>query len=77
MARIYLVILPYDAPTLANLVIVVEDDVLEVEGVVDDGAGDVEDGADVHMPDRAARQDRVRLWGNGRFSDNKERDKKA
>ena len=45
MARIYLVILPYDAPTLANLVIVVEDEVLEVEGVVDDGAGDVEDGA--------------------------------
>ena len=56
MDRIYLVILLYDAATVTNLIIVVEDNILEVEGVVDDGAGDVEDRANVHVPHRAPRQ---------------------
>ena len=59
MARIYLVILPYDAPTLANLVIVVEDDVLQLEGIVDDGAGDVEPRAHVHVSHEAPQKGRV------------------
>ena len=77
MDRIYLVILLYDAATVTNLIIVVEDNILEVEGVVDDGAGDIEDRTDVHVPHRAPRQGGVRLWGNDQLSDNKEENKKG
>ena len=43
----------------ADLIVVVEDDVLQLEGIVDDGAGDVEPRAHVHVSHEAPQQGRV------------------
>ena len=45
----------------ADLVVVVEDDVLQLEGIVDDGAGDVQPGPHVHVPHQTPQQGGVGL----------------
>ena len=44
---------------MCDLVVVVEDDVVQLEGVVDHEARDVEHGAHVHVSHRAAGDGRV------------------
>ena len=45
--------------SITYLVIVVEQDVVQLEGEVDDQTGDVEEGALVHVSDSAARDQSV------------------
>ena len=45
----------------ANLIVVVEDDVLQLEGIVDDGAGDVQPRPHVHVSHQTPQQGGVRL----------------
>ena len=48
--------------SITYLVIVVEQDVVQLEGEVDDQTGDVEEGALVHVSDSAARDQSVGVW---------------
>ena len=45
----------------ADLIVVVEDDVLQLEGIVDDGAGDVQARPHVHVSHEAPQQGGVGL----------------
>lgn len=45
----------------ADLIVVVEDDVLQLEGIVDDGAGDVQPRPHVHVSHQAPQQGGVGL----------------
>ena len=45
----------------AHLIVVVKDDVLQLEGIVDDGAGDVQPRPHVHVSHQAPQQGGVGL----------------